>query len=201
MTSLLFGLLGSYLIGSIPTAYVLVKWTRRIDVRTIGSGNVGATNATRAAGISVGVVVFLIDMAKGLIAAFVIAPAWVHPTSQTVRLACGLAAVIGHAFPLFLKFRGGKGVATTIGVLVSAGLVIAGACLAVWLVCFLLWRYVSVGSIAAAVTLPLMQLVMHRPPAEAWLGTALSLFVIARHRANIERLLQGQEHRMGRNNH
>lgn len=201
MTSLLFGLLGSYLIGSIPTAYVLVKWTRQVDVRTVGSGNVGATNATRAAGMSVGITVFLIDVAKGLIAACIIAPAWIHPTSQTARLACGLAAVVGHAFPLFLKFRGGKGFATMIGVLMSAGPVIAGACLAVWLVCFALWRYVSVGSIAAAVMLPLMQLVMHRPPAEIGLGAALSLFVIARHRANIERLLQGQEHRMGRNNH
>ena len=198
MSGVLIGLLSAYLIGSIPTAYLLVKWTRRVDVRAIGSGNVGATNATRAAGLSVGLLVFLIDMAKGLVATSVLAPTFVNPSSQTVRLTYGLAAVIGHTFPIFLKFRGGKGVATTMGVLFGAGPVIAGTCLAVWIVCFVLWRYVSVGSIAAAITLPLAQLLTRRPLSEALLGTALAILVIARHRVNIERLVQGQEHRMGR---
>ena len=200
MSGLILGLLSAYLVGSIPTAYLLVQWTRRVDVRTVGSGNVGATNATRAAGPFIGLLVFLIDLAKGVVATIVLAPLLVHPSNQTIRLACGLAAVLGHSFPVFLKFRGGKGVATTLGVLFGSGPVIAGMCLAVWLACFVPWRYVSVGSIGAAITLPLTQLWTHRPPSEVLLGTALAVLVIARHWSNIVRLMEGQEHRIGRKN-
>lgn len=186
---------GSYLVGSIPTAYLVVKRLKRIDVRSVGSGNVGATNVTRVAGLWAGLVVFLIDVAKGVVAVLVIAP-WVLPsTTPQVRLGCGLCAVVGHIFPVFLGFRGGKGVATTIGVLSGAMPMVAATCLLVWVACFLIWRYVSVGSLAAAVTIPLAQIVSHRTPAEVMLGMALALLIIVRHRSNIERLLRGQEHR------
>ncbi len=198
LSAMLGALVSSYLIGSIPTAYLAVKWLKRIDVRTIGSGNVGATNVARAAGLWAGVVVFLVDVAKGLAAVLLIAPALLSAGSAAQRLGCGLAAVVGHVFPIFLGFRGGKGVATTIGVLVGAMPSVAAVCLFVWVVGFLPWRYVSVGSLAAAVTIPVAQGLAHQSRHEVLVGVALALLIIAKHRANIQRLLAGQEHRVGR---
>ena len=187
----------SYLIGSFPTAYLLVKWLKRVDVRTVGSGNVGATNVTRIAGLRAGIVVFLIDLSKGLIATRLIASRLLPEPLPSLRLACGVLAVIGHAVPIWLGGRGGKGVATTIGVLLGTMPLVAGAYLAVWGVVFFCCRYVSVGSLAAALTIPLAQYATHRRGVELWLGSLLALLIIIRHRANIARLLQGQEHRAG----
>lgn len=190
-------LIASYLLGSIPTAYLLVKWLKHLDVRTVGSGNVGATNVTRVAGIRAGVIVFLIDLSKGLLATRLIA-SWLLPQPQPVlRLACGVLAVLGHNFPLFLGFRGGKGVATTIGVLLGAVPLIAGVYLAVWGVVFWCCRYVSVGSCVAAVAIPLAQYATHRRGLELLLGSVLAALIIIRHRANIIRLIQGREPRSG----
>ena len=198
MPALLVALIGSYLIGSFPTAYLLVKWLKRIDVRTVGSGNVGATNVSRIAGFKAGLVVFLIDAGKGLIAVCVIAPWLMRPLFPTAQLACGLLAVIGHNFPLFLQFKGGKGVATTIGVLVGAMPLVALSYLLVWAICFLLWRYVSIASLGAALTIPLAKLLLHHESPRALLGVSLALLIIIRHRANLERLVQGSEPRMGK---
>ena len=198
MGHLALALAGSYLMGSIPTAYLLVKWLKRIDVRTIGSGNVGATNVTRVAGFWAGAAVFLIDALKGIAAVGMIAPSLIHPLTPALRLGCGLMAILGHTFPVFLSFQGGKGVATTIGVLGATMPLVAGICLAVGVLCFFLWRYVSVGSLTAAIALPIAQLAMHQTGSEVLLGGALSMLIIVRHRANIQRLLQGTEHRAGR---
>ena len=192
-------LVGSYLLGSVPTAYLLVKRFKRVDVRSVGSGNVGATNAMRVGGTWMGLAVFLIDAGKGLAAVLLIAPWLVHPLTPAVRLGCGLAAILGHVYPVFLQFRGGKGVATTIGVLLGTMPLVAALCLSVLGGCVLLWRYISVGSIAAAVTLPIAQLATRQGIAEVLLGCTISLLIILRHRANIERLLQGREHRVGLN--
>ena len=197
MTFLIVALVASYLIGSFPTAYVLVKALKRVDVRTVGSGNVGATNVTRVAGWKAGAVVFLIDLGKGLAAVSWIAPWLLHPLTPPIRLACGLAAVIGHNFPFALGFRGGKGVATTIGVLVGAVPVVAAAYLLVWLVVFAISRYVSVASLAAAAAIPIAQWITHHGHAELALGCCLALLIVVRHRINIERLRHGTEHRVG----
>ena len=191
---------GAYVLGSIPTAYLLVRWLKRVDVRTVGSGNVGATNVARAAGLGPGIAVFLVDFGKGLAAVLVLAPWLVAPGALTpaVRLACGLSAVLGHVFPVFLRFQGGKGVATMLGVVVGTMPPVAAVCLLVWGACVALWRYVSVGSLAAAVALPITQLLMRQTLSEVLLGTALAAVVIVRHRANIARLVQGTEHRVGR---
>lgn len=188
-------LAGSYLIGSIPTGYLLVKWVKRIDVRAIGSGNVGATNVSRAAGGITGLLVLALDVGKGLLAVLGVAPWLVHPVTTTAQLACGLAAVIGHCVPLFLNFQGGKGVATTIGVIMGAAPSIAVVSLGVWGMVFALCRYVSVASLAAAVTIPVTQAIMRRPPGDILVGTLVALVIIVRHRANIMRLRQGTEHR------
>ena len=197
MLHAVFALLGSYVVGSIPTAYLVVKRLKRVDVRTVGSGNVGATNVTRVAGLGAGAVVFLIDVAKGLVAVLLLARWLAQPAGSSAQLACGLMAVVGHSFPIFLKFRGGKGVATTIGVLLGAMPLVAGACIAVWAVSFLIWRYVSVASMAAAVTLPVAQQLTRQAPQDVLLGSALALLIVVRHRTNIQRLRQGSEHRSG----
>lgn len=189
-------LAGSYLIGAIPTAYLVVRWLKRIDVRTVGSGNVGATNVTRAAGLWAGLAVFCIDLSKGLVAVLVLAPWLLRPLSSSAQLACGLCAVTGHVFSVFLKFSGGKGVATTIGVLVGTMPMVAGICLMVWGICFAVWRYVSVGSMAAIAVLPILQAATGQTAAQIVLGTALALLVIVKHRSNLERLRQGREHRI-----
>lgn len=187
----------SYVIGSFPTGFVLVKWMKRVDVRTIGSGNVGATNVARAAGLKASLAVFLIDAGKGLVCVLVIAP-WLLPSpTGAQRLACGLAAVLGHNFPVWLRFAGGKGVATTIGVVLAAMPAIAGVALIVWILSFVIWRYASVSSMAAAVTIPITQWATHQPGSELSVGIALAALIVIRHRANIERLLQGREHRIG----
>jgi glycerol-3-phosphate acyltransferase PlsY len=198
MTGVIAALIGSYVIGSIPTAYLVVRWLRRIDVRAVGSGNVGATNVTRVAGLRAGIVVFLIDMGKGMAAVWLLVPWLVQSVTPSVRLSCGAAAVVGHAFPVFLQFRGGRGVATTIGVWFSVEPLIGLWCLAVWALCVFTWRYVSVGSLAAAATFPIAQLIVQRSLSEILLGVALAVLIVLRHRDNIERLMQGREHRIGR---
>ena len=188
----------SYLVGSFPTAYVLLKWSKGLDVRTVGSGNVGATNVARVAGWQAGVIVFVVDLGKGLAAVMLIAPWLLHPLSPAARLACGLAAVIGHNFPFALGFRGGKGVATTIGVLAGAVPAVAAAYLLVWLIVFGISRYVSIASLAAAAAIPIAQWMTHQGRGALWLGTLLALLIVVRHRSNIERLQHGTEHRVGR---
>jgi len=197
MAELIAALTGSYLLGSIPTAYLLVKWLKRVDVRTIGSGNVGATNATRVAGLWAGLAVFLLDAAKGLAAVWWVASWSTAPASLTRQLSCGCAAILGHAFPVFLRFQGGKGVATTIGVLAGTMPLVAASCVGIWLVCMAIWRYVSVSSLAAAVALPVVQLATGQMGLDVLLGVGLALLIILRHRGNIVRLLQGTEHRVG----
>jgi glycerol-3-phosphate acyltransferase PlsY len=197
MVTWLLALGGSYLIGSIPTAYLLVKRLKGVDVRTVGSGNVGATNVTRTAGLGAGAAVFLVDAMKGLAAVWGVAPALQPEPIPMFRLVCGAAAVVGHIFPVFLKFRGGKGVATTIGVLVSLSPVVALTFAVVWVLVFLLTRYVSAASIAAAAAIPVGLLLDQRLPEELLLGAALAVLIVIRHRANIQRLMQGTEHRFG----
>ena len=182
----------SYLVGSFPTAYVLVKYLKHADIRTIGSGNVGSTNVTRAAGFKVGLVVFLLDALKGVVAVKIIAAHWFFGDS-TMALLCGAVAVIGHVAPVWLGFRGGKGVATAIGMLASAMPFVAMICLVAWWVVFLLWRYVSLASLTAMVVMPLAQCMMRQPPAQVLIGAGLAALILVKHRANISRLLKGIE--------
>lgn len=192
---LAFALFVCYLLGSIPTAYLLVRWAKGIDIRTAGSGNVGATNALRTVGLWAGIVVLAVDLLKGLIAAGLV-PRWVlGETDLGTSLACGLAAVLGHDFSCFLRFQGGKGVATTIGTLLAANPLVAGMVAGVWLVVFLGFHYVSLGSLAAAAAIPISQLVLHQSLREVLIGSVLAGLITVRHRANLQRLLSGVEHR------
>ncbi len=190
-------LLLSYVAGSLPTAYLLVKWTRGVDIRTVGSGNVGATNAGRAAGRGIGLAVLAIDLLKG-VAASALIPRWLMPeASAAASFLCGVTAVVGHTWSCFLRFQGGKGVATTLGALAGYAPPIAASVVSVWLAVFALSRYVSLSSLVAAVALPVSQLAFHRETSEVLLGALLAALIVVRHQSNIRRLLNGVEHRAG----
>lgn len=185
----------SYLIGSFPTAYLLAKLVKGVDIRTVGSGNVGATNALRALGVWAGISVFVVDLLKGVVAARLV-PLWVFGEVSLDRsLIGGLLAVLGHDFPCWLRFRGGKGVATTIGVLLGSAIPVAGVVLVTWGLVFTLSRYVSIASMTAAAAIPLSQLWLRHSPAAVSLGGALALLIVIQHRSNLRRLLAGTEHR------
>lgn len=199
MIAPLAGLWVSYLTGSIPTAFLVVKGIKGVDIRTIGSGNVGATNTSRILGKKYAILVFAVDVLKGVIPVFVFAPMLtsVEPGAAPWHLLFGAAAILGHNFPVFLQFRGGKGVATTIGVLVSAMPAVAGLCAVVWIVVHRMSGFVSVGSLAAAALIPLAQWGLGYSAAEIGVGAFLALLIWWRHQDNIRRLLAGREHRAG----
>lgn len=180
----------AYLLGSIPTAY-LMGWTLRgIDIRTVGSGNVGATNVFRTIGKMAGISTLLIDMAKGLLA---VELALIYRGGDFWPLVAGVAAVAGHSWSLWVNFRGGKGVATSAGVFLALLPGPMGLALLVFAVAFGVSRRVSVGSILAAGALPLAAFFLGSPPSRVMLAVVLSVVVIVRHIPNIRRLLRGEE--------
>jgi glycerol-3-phosphate acyltransferase PlsY len=208
--------LASYLVGAIPSGYVLVKLKTGKDVRTLGSGNIGATNVARVLGTAWFFPVFLFDFLKGFAPVFWLAP-WAAARwpcascpAPTVTLAvfCALLSMLGHMWPVYLGFRGGKGVATVGGILFAMNWAAALIAIAVWGLVFLLFRYVSLGSVVAALSLPVAHqitapLVMRRWSGETpwvmtvFLGVAAAL-VIFRHRSNLKRLMAGTEQRFGK---
>jgi acyl phosphate:glycerol-3-phosphate acyltransferase len=190
----------SYLIGSIPAAYLAGK-SRGIDLRRFGSGNLGATNVVRTLGWKVGLLVFAFDVAKGAIPVLLF-PRFVQgPLSpQIVGILCGVAAILGHFRPIFLKFgKGGKGVATATGVFFALAPLPMLAGMTVFAVVVLTSGYVSLGSLTAAVVLPAMLFVTEGPRSPVFqISMLLALFVFWTHRANIQRLRRGEEYRFGR---
>jgi acyl phosphate:glycerol-3-phosphate acyltransferase len=198
LTTAVAWLLASYLLGAVPTSYIAGRLLRGIDLREHGSKNLGATNLYRVLGWRVAVPVGLFDMAKGLIPVLLFAPR--VSTSQTFALVCGLTAVLGHVFSIFVGFKGGKGVATAAGVMLGltpAALLIA---LGVWIAVVALTGYVSLGSIVAAAVFPILVRLVDPPeqPEILWLDVAAAAGIIWLHRANIGRLLRGTENRFGR---
>ena len=204
--ALILGAALSYLVGSIPSAYLLGRLSRGIDIRKYGSGNVGATNAFRVLGRWLGIAVLLLDSLKGIICVVFIADFIIQQAASIeallLRVLLGMVAVIGHSFSVFLKFKGGKGMATTLGVLIGLCLkaaslkIILLAELLIWLAVFLLSRIVSLASIVSAVFFPVFFIVFKQPLPLILMSLALSLFVISRHKSNIYRLLHNQEPRL-----
>jgi glycerol-3-phosphate acyltransferase PlsY len=189
--------LASYLLGSIPTSYLVVRLVKGQDLRTMGSGNLGATNLYRVLGVKYALPVALFDAGKGAIPVLLFGPR--AGGGELVALLLGITAVLGHMFSVFVGFRGGKGVATGAGVVLGLApwAVLAG--LAVWLLTVLSTGYVSLASILAAIMLPLAVFWLHPERRQLiWLFALLSVAVIVLHRANISRLLAGTEHRFGR---
>ncbi|TAN59276.1 glycerol-3-phosphate 1-O-acyltransferase [bacterium] len=204
--ALIFGILLSYLIGSIPTAYLLGKLTKGIDIRQHGSGNVGATNAFRVLGAPIGITVLILDVLKGVVCVIFIADLILRQRvtidSLFLRAILGAVAVLGHSLTLFLKFKGGKGMATTLGVMIglsvkspAIGIILMIEVL-IWGALFAMSRIVSLSSIVSAAFFPLLFIIFKQPLPLVLIGLILSIFVIFRHKSNIYRLLRNQEPRL-----
>lgn len=202
MIAVVPGVIVSYLVGSIPFGYLAGRVFKGIDIRKYGSGNVGATNVLRALGTGPGIVVLLMDVGKGVLSVLVVAslfhrlaPSFSVPVLKAL---CGAAAISGHDWSVFLHFRGGKGVATGLGVFLSLTPIYALISLASFLVAVILTKHISVGSLVLAACLPAIMLIAGQPllPYPA-LGLFWLLSVLYLHRQNIRRLLQGTERRIG----
>ncbi len=190
-------LLASYVLGSLPTSYLAAKFGAGIDLREVGSKSLGATNVYRVLGWKYAIPVGVIDMAKGAIPVLAFAPR--AGTAEWIPLATGTAAVVGHVFSVFVRFRGGKGVATAAGAVVALQPGALGLAAIVWVGVLLSTHIVSLASMAGAVAFPVAVWIVDRD--NVWLlgaGSALALFIVFTHRANIRRMLEGTEHRFGR---
>lgn len=198
--------IGAYLVGAIPFGFIIGK-LYGVDVRKAGSGNIGATNVTRTVGKTAGKVCFALDLVKGALPVLAALLIYQGEKYAWLALACGAAAIAGHIFPVYLKFKGGKGISTAAGVaLALAPLPLVGAA-AVWVAVFFIWRYVSLASIVAAITLPLLAwlfifLGIGSEAARSWVTlvffAVVALLAVLRHTGNIKRLFNGTESRFGK---
>jgi len=182
-------LIFSYFIGSIPTGYLAGKLLKGLDIREHGSGNVGATNVFRVVGKIPGFAVLLLDIFKGYLAVSLIASG----EGALYRLLIGLTAIAGHNWTLWLKFKGGKGVAVSAGVIIALAPKVFVFSLLVWVVLFLITRYVSVSSIGAALVMPVLAMVFGKDPAFIIFTVILAISICYTHRSNIKRLQKGEE--------
>ena len=188
----LLALAGGYLLGSVPFGLLLSKRAGYGDIRRIGSGNIGATNVLRTGNKGLALATLLLDGGKGAVAVL-LAARW----GDAASLIAGGAAVLGHVFPVWLGFRGGKGMATTLGVLLALAWPVGLLAIAVWLASAFAFRYSSLAAITALAAAPLLMLWLADVP-RAVLTSLLSLIGLARHHDNIRRLLRGQEPKIGR---
>ena len=195
----------AYLLGSIPSGYLIVRWQKGVDVRSTGSGSTGATNVMRNLGVVGFVVTFLLDVGKGifavLLASHVTSPSggWIPLSGNPVWIAwASIAAILGHCFPVWLKFRGGKGVATGVGVFIALAPMQVVLVLLVFAIVVAISRYISLGSIVGTAAFPLLVYLMQHPPMPiVWGAAAGALLIIVMHHGNIGRLLKGTENKVG----
>ncbi len=197
---IILGIIISYLLGSITTAYIISRLFMKIDIRKYGSGNVGATNVFRVLGKLPGILVLIIDIIKGMLATTLLADFLGSP-EEIYRALFGLVAVLGHIWTVFLRFKGGKGVATSLGVLLGLAVKIAdlravlALAIASWLAVFVVSGFVSLASILTAFSVPIYMLIFNQTIAIVTLGIILCIIIISKHTPNIRRLLQGEESR------
>ncbi len=186
----------AYLLGAIPFGLLIAK-LNGVDIRSQGSGNIGATNVLRVIGKRWGIFTLILDALKGFI------PAFYFPMLEKLDpewgVLFGLVAILGHAFPVYLKFKGGKGVATSAGMLLGVAPLAVGIGIGVWIICMVIWRYVSLASIAASATIAVVVWIVEDKGLIVNIAlTVLGGMVILLHRGNIKRLLNGTESRMGK---
>ncbi|MBU4251882.1 MAG: glycerol-3-phosphate 1-O-acyltransferase PlsY [Candidatus Omnitrophica bacterium] len=199
-------LLISYLIGSIPTAYLFGRVLKGIDIRKVGSGNVGATNALRVLGKGPGITVLIIDILKGLIVVSFLGDYFKYKEIlwqvENLRIIMGLCCICGHNWTIFLQFKGGKGIATSLGVLLGLALringlnIVIGILITIWFAVFFLFRIVSLASIIAAIGLPAACIFFKQSLLMITVSLVLCILVIIRHKANLLRIFQGKEPRL-----
>lgn len=183
-------ILASYLLGAVPFGFVMCRALKGVDLREVGSGNIGATNAMRVLGAPLGLIAFLLDTGKGFAPAF-----WLGAGDPTWQVACGAAAVLGHVFPIYLKFKGGKAVATGCGATLAIDPMIFVCVGLVWLVMLLVAGYVSLASIAMGLAFPIAAWALGQPPVVIAGTGGLTVLILVRHRSNMSRLLDGTETR------
>ena len=194
----LLSLLLGYLLGSIPSGYLAGRWCKGIDVRELGSGSTGATNVLRQVGKGPALVVFVIDVAKG--AAAVLLAGGFTQTAQLndwIQVLAGLAALAGHIWPVWLGFKGGKAVATGLGLFLGLAWPVGLACFGVFLTTITLFRIVSLASVVAAISLPLLMAAGSDGNAKLVVALVAMALVIWRHRSNLQRIVAGTEPRLG----
>ncbi|MDD5136496.1 MAG: glycerol-3-phosphate 1-O-acyltransferase PlsY [Candidatus Omnitrophica bacterium] len=195
---ILSSLLG-YLIGSFPTSFLLAKTLKGVDIRQVGSGNAGATNVLRSVGKLPAVITLIVDVCKGALVVTVVANIF-YPYIEDLdydfyRSFLGLAAVCGHIWPVWLKFRGGKGVATTLGVAIGLAPLVLIPSIVIWLIIFFTTNYVSLASILALIAFPIIAIAFSQPIYLVLISIIICSISIAKHRENIKRLLKGQENK------
>ena len=190
--NLILAVAQAYLLGAIPFGYLFVRYTMGQDVRKLGSGNIGATNVHRTAGRKAGIVVLILDIAKGFLAVYIAAKL---TGGESLGLAlAALAVMAGHAFPVFLGFRGGKAVASFIGAFLYIAPLALAAVLGIFVIVVALTKYISLASILSALLFPLaVWLILHPDPTILVAASIAGLFIVYRHKANIVRLMQGKE--------
>ena len=193
MLGAILAILGSYLIGSIPFGLIVGRIWANLDVREYGSGNIGTSNVLRTIGPAAAIVVFILDVAKGAVAVYLGSLAG----GEVVRLLAGVAAIAGHNWPVYLNFRGGKGVATSLGAIVSLTPVIALILLGLWIALVGITKYISLASLAAALLFPIFLIITGASTTYIVMGFLISSFAFYRHRTNIQRLLAGTENKIG----
>ncbi len=197
MINLLFALFFAYLLGSIPFGFIFGKILKKIDIRDHGSGNIGATNVIRVLGTVPGTVVLILDMLKGVLAVTLLYKLFYLeqlPVSMTLfRTLLAVAVISGHNWTVFLNFKGGKGVATSAGAMLALSPQIVGLSIVVWILTFLLTRIVSLGSMISAISLPVFILIFDEPLPLLFLSVVGCLLIFYTHRANIRRLIEGEE--------
>ncbi len=205
MLSLILIIFLSYLAGSIPTSIIMSKLTRGIDIRDYGSGNAGGTNTIRVLGWKIGIIVILVDIGKGVLATLLISKLRIDPlpiSDNLAQILAGLSAVLGHIWTIFAGFKGGKGVGTAAGMLFSLYPIAGLICLIIFGTVLLTGRYVSVASMTAAVSLPIVILILNNFFNYAiskelfYFAILMALLIVFTHRSNIKRLLRGEENRI-----
>jgi glycerol-3-phosphate acyltransferase PlsY len=185
----------SFLFGSIPFGFLICKYRLGIDIRKVGSGNIGTTNVIRVAGPIWGIIVLILDASKGLIPVLIAKS--LHFPPLFIVLA-GILSILGHIFSPFVGLRGGRGVATGLGVVIGIAPIVAFILFLTWAIVVLLTRYVSLASLTAAFLFPIIMAIYKYPLPFFLLSIAVSILVIVRHKPNLERLLRGEEHKIGK---
>ncbi len=193
--NIIIALLAAYLIGSVSFGYLAGRLLLGVDIRQHGSGNTGATNVLRTLGTVPAIVIFFLDVGKGYAAIFL---AGLLTDIPLMIMLSGVAVVAGHNWPLFYKFKGGRGVATTVGVMLGLAPLVILISLLVGVPVIALTRYVSLGSIIGSFLVPVLMVAFRMPPAYILFGTVLAAITIWRHRENISRLLKGTENKIGK---
>lgn len=190
----IFVFLAAYVLGSIPFGLIISRLWVKVDIRQHGSGNIGMTNVLRTVGYVPALFTLLFDSGKGVLAVLL---AQLVTDDPFLWFACGTMAVVGHNWSVFLRFKGGRGVATTAGVLLATQPAITGILFIIWVLVVVLTKYVSLASITVAVVFPICLLLFKVSLPELLLGTVVAAFTVFRHRPNIQRLLQGTEYKFG----